>query len=153
MLRRISAAALALVLSVVQTGAVNVGIYTLVSTGVTTALSAQSYTPTLNLDGATAVSLEANFQYGSGGTSLALWAQTSCDGGTTWRDVARFDFTTSTLVQYANLSGLTAKAVTTYATLASAGVNDGLICNQLRAVITSVGIYANTTVSLRASVR
>jgi hypothetical protein len=56
-------------------------------------------------------------------------------------------------VRYANLSGLTPKSNVAYAALASAGVNDGLLGNQLRVVITSVGTYANTTLSVRASLR
>lgn len=126
---------------------------TLVSTGITTALSAQAQTPITGQDGVTAATIEANFQYGSGGASVSVLVQTTMDAGTTWRDVARFDFTTSTDVRYATLSGLTPKSNTAYVALAAAGVNDGLLGNQLRAVITSVGTYANTTLSVRASLR
>lgn len=133
--------------------AFNGSVRTLVSTGITTALSSQAQTAITSLDGVTAATIEANFQYGSGGTSTAVIVQTTLDGGTTWRDVARFDFTTSTDVRYATLSGLTPKSNVAYAALGAAGVNDGLLGNQLRAVITSVGTYANTTLSVRASLR
>jgi hypothetical protein len=126
---------------------------TLVSTGITTALSAQAQTAITGQDGVTAATIEANFQYGSGGTSVSVLVQTTLDAGTTWRDVARFDFTTATDVRYATLSGLTPKSNTAYVALAAAGVNDGLLGNQFRAVITSVGTYANTTLSVRASLR
>lgn len=150
-MNRIFAGLFALLLSCCA--AWSAGVYTLAALGVTTPLTASAQTAITSLDGMTAVTLEANFQYGSGGTSFSALAQTSCDGGTVWRDVARFDFTTTTAVQYANLSGLTAKGITSYSALGSAGVNDGLLCNQLRAVITSVGTYVNTTFGLRASVR
>jgi hypothetical protein len=131
----------------------NVGVYTLASRAITTALTSEAQTAITDLDGMTAVTLEANFAYGSGGTTANVIAQTSCDGGTAWRDVVRFDFTTATRVAYANLSGLTYKAVATYSALGSEGQNDGLLCNRLRAVITSTGTYVNTTLTLRASVR
>jgi len=131
----------------------NPGVYALFAGQITAALTAQAQTPIIDLDGMTAVTLEASLGYGSGGTSCSAVVQTTFDEGTTWRDVARFDFTTSTRVATANLSGLTAKASATYASLASEGVNDGLLGDQLRVVLTSVGTYVNTTLSVRAAVR
>ena len=49
--------------------------------------------------------------------------------------------------------GDAAKAIASYVALSSEGVNDGLISDRLRAVISSVGIYTNTTLSIRAAVR
>jgi len=129
------------------------GVYTLVATGITTPLTAAAQTPITALDGATSATLTAVFGYGSGGTSADVLVQTTLDGGTTWLDVAHFSFTTASATKYANLSGLTPKGITSYAALAGEGVNDGLLGNQLRAVITSVGIYANTTLSVRVSLR
>lgn len=131
----------------------NPGTYPLAVLGITTALTAQVQTPIDDLDGVTAVTIECAFQYGSGGTSLSALVQTSLDEGITWRDVARFDFTTVSDVRYSNLSGLTPKVNVAYVALASAGVIDGLLGDQLRAVITSVGTYVNTTVGIHASVR
>lgn len=134
-------------------GLTNPGVYNLAVAQITVAQTAAAQTPIASLDGATAASIEAAFGYGSGGTSCDVVVQTSLDGGTTWRDIAHFTFTTASAVKYANLSGLTAKGITAYADLAAEGVNDGLVGNQLRAVITSVGTYANTTLSVRVSVR
>jgi hypothetical protein len=131
----------------------NADVYTLAALSVTTALSASAQTAIEDLDGITAVTLEAAFQYGSGGTSCAAVVQTTFDGGTTWRDIARFDFTTATATKHCNLEGLLSKAVTAYAALGSEGVYDGVLGDQLRAVVTSVGTYANTVLSVRASVR
>jgi hypothetical protein len=129
------------------------GLKTLAALSITSALSASPQTAIDDLDGMTAVTLEASFQWGSGGTSCSAVVQTSFDGGTIWRDIARFDFTTATAVKHCNLEGLLSKAVTAYAALASEGVYDGVLGDQLRAVVTSVGTYANTVLSVRASVR
>jgi hypothetical protein len=131
----------------------NPAVYSLAALSITAALSASAQTAIDDLDGMTAVTLEASFQWGSGGTSCSAVVQTSFDGGTIWRDIARFDFTTATAVKHCNLEGLLSKAVTSYAVLASEGVYDGVLGDQLRAVVTSVGTYANTVLSVRASVR
>jgi hypothetical protein len=123
----------------------NPGAFTLFAGQITAALSAQAQTPIEDLEGMEALSLVARFVYGSGGTSIAVVVQTSLDGGTIWHDVARFDFTTSTATKYANLSGLTYKAVAALAALGSEGQNDGLLGPMFRAVITSVGVYAGGT--------
>lgn len=131
----------------------NSGLYTLVSLSLTAALTAQAQSDIDNLDGVTAVTLEAEFGYGSGGTTASATVQTSFDGGTVWLDIARFDFTTSSRKAVCNLSGLLSKAVTTYAALSSEGVNDGVLGNMLRAVVTTTGVYANTTLAIRAAAR
>lgn len=128
-------------------------VYTLASLGVTTALTSSAQTAIDDLDGMTAVTLEAAFGYGSAGTTCFAIVQTTFDAGSTWRDIARFDFTTASAVKVANLSGLLSKAVTSYAALASENVLDGVLGDQLRAVISSTGTYVNTTIVIRASVR
>lgn len=101
----------------------------------------------------TAVTLEAQFAYGGGGSTCSATVQTTLDG-TNWRDIARFDFTTAAAIKHCNLEGMLSKAVTAYSTLASESVYDGVLGNQLRAVITSTGTYvAGTVLSIRASVR
>lgn len=131
----------------------NPGAKNLAVLNVTTALAAQAQTAIDDLDGMTAVTLTAEFGYGSGGTTCSAVVQTTFDGGTVWWDIARFDFTTATRKAACNLEGLLSKAVTTYAALASESVFDGVLGNQLRAVVTSTGTYANTTLAIRASVR
>lgn len=129
------------------------GIYALAALQITSALAAVAQTPIASLSGMTAVTLEANFAYGSSGTTCSATVQTSFDGGTNWRDIARFDFTTASAVKVANLSGLLSKAVSSYAVLGSEGVFDGVLGDQLRAVVTSTGTYVNSTLSVRAAVR
>lgn len=121
------------------------GSFTLFAAQITAALAAQAQTAIEDLDGMLSMSLVARFVYGSGGTSVAALVQTSLDGGTTWFDIARFDFTTSSATKCANLSGLTYKAAAAYASLSAEGQNDGLLGPMVRAVITSVGTYAGGT--------
>jgi hypothetical protein len=131
----------------------NAGVFTLAALGITAPRSLALLTPIANLDGMSAVTLEANFQYGSGGATFSVIVATSFDGGTTWRHVARFDFTTASAVKTANLNGLKSNGVAVYQDLAAEGVNDGLLGDLLAAYIVSTGTYTNTAFSLRASVR
>ena len=131
----------------------NAGVFTLFAGGITTAMASVAQTPIDSLDGLTALTLEFAFGYGSGGATCSATVQTSFDGGTTWRDIARADFTTASAVKHCNLEGMLSKAMTSYAVLNSEGVYDGVFGNMLRAVITSTSTYANTTLSVRASAR
>lgn len=131
----------------------NVGVFTLANLSIGAALSAEAQSAIIELDGMTAVTLVFEFAYGSGGTSVGAVVQTTFDGGTTWVDIARADFLVATRKAICNLEGLLSKAVTSYAVLSAEGVNDGVLGDQLRCVVTSVGTYANTTLAVRASVR
>lgn len=131
----------------------NPGPKTLAAVNVTTALAAVAQTAIDDLDGMTAVTLTAEFQYGSAGATCSAVVQTTFDGGTVWWDIARFDFTTATRRAVCNLEGLLSKAITTYSALASEGVNDGVLGGSLRCVVTSTGTYINSTLAIRAGVR
>ena len=63
-------------------------ITTAVTSQVTPALIKRDFAPE-------SLVIQANFTYGSGGTSADAWVQTSLDGGTTWTDIANFHFTTA----------------------------------------------------------
>lgn len=135
----------------------NPGDYTLAALGVTTALSASTQTSIQDLDGMKAVTIEAQFAYGSAGTSAKVWIQTTLDAGQTWLDIANFAFTTASATKVINLSGLT--PVTTGITptdgsMADNTVQDGVLGSALRAKITTTGTYAGTTsLSVRVNVR
>lgn len=131
----------------------NAGTFTLAALAIGAAKTLSLLTPITDLDGMQAVTLEANFQYGSSGTTCSAIVATTLDGGTTWRQIARFDFTTATAVKVANLNGHLSKAVTAYVDLASEGVLDGILGDQLAVYLVSTGTYVNTTLSVRASVR
>lgn len=131
----------------------NPGVYTLCALQLGNGMVQSLLTPTTGLDGMTAVTLDADFKYGSGdGTVIAIVA-TSLDGGITWRHMARFEFADASAVKGANLEGLLSRGITSYADLASEGVNDGLLGNQLALFLTTTGAYVNTTLAIRASVR
>ncbi|ANM12049.1 hypothetical protein [Rhizobium sp. N324] len=128
--------------------------YTLFAGQITTALPSFAGEAIDSLEGMLACTLVAQLRWGSGGTSISAVVQTSFDGGTTWFDVARFDFAAASAVKYANLSGLSAKAAAAYAALSVEGVNDGLLGPKMRAQLSSVGTYAgNTTLDLRMVAR
>jgi hypothetical protein len=122
---------------------------TLLSVGITTAQTTTSTkADALDLPFHRSLLLQANFVYGSGGTSVDAWIQSSADGGVTWFDVANFHFTTSSLVKLYNLSNRT--AVTSIATPTDGALSantsvDGLLGDRLRVKWSSVGTYAGGT--------
>ncbi len=131
----------------------NAAVYPLASLQISAARPLALLTPTTGLSGMGSASIEANFQYGSAGTTCSAIVATSYDGGTTWRHIARFDFTTATAVKVVNIQANAAKSVGAYTDLASEGVNDGVLGDQLAVYVVSTGTYVNTTLSVRASVR
>ncbi len=106
------------------------------------------------LDFMAAVTLQANFVYGSSGTTAKVDVETSLDG-VNWVPIARFAFTTASASKLFNLSGLTPKTTAvTPATLSDDSVVDGILGDRLRAKITTTGTYAgNTSIAVRAAVR
>ncbi len=108
-----------------------------------------------NRDGMLSASLQMNFAYGSGGTSIKATVETSLDQGLTWVEVARFAITTVSIEKVVNLSGLT-PVTTLYAPVALSDdtVKDGIFGERWRAKIITVGTYAgNTSLSLRMIAR
>jgi hypothetical protein len=88
------------------------------------------------------------FTYGSGGTSVDAYLQTSYDDGATWVDIANFHFTTSSGTKIINLSGNTAvtSAVTpTDGSMSSNTAQDGVLGSRFRVKYQSSGTYAGGT--------
>lgn len=131
----------------------SVGDFNLATAQIGAARSAEAQTAIEDLEGMQAVTLVATLAYGSGGTTVIAVVQTSLDGGTTWFDVARFDFAQASLSKAANLNGLLSKGVTSYAVLSAEGVFDGVLGSRLRCVITSTGTYVDTVLKVQAAVR
>jgi hypothetical protein len=131
----------------------NAAVYSIASLQISAARPLALLTPTTGLSGMGSVSIEANFQYGSGGTTCSAIVATSYNAGVTWRHIARFDFTTATAVKIVNIQANAAKAIGSYTDLASEGVNDGALGDQLAVYIVSTGTYANTVLGINASVR
>ena len=113
--------------------------------------------PILSLEGMTAVSLSIRLAYGSGGTTVNAYVQTSLDQGATWVDVASAAFTTASGTEIFNLSGLTAvtAAVTPGDAILTPGTAiSGILGDRLRVKVASTGTYGGSTVlSVRAAVR
>jgi hypothetical protein len=92
--------------------------------------------------------IDAEFTYGSGGTTVDAWVQTSIDGGKTWVDIAQFHFTTSSGSAIVNLSSLTphtTQIVPTNGSLMANTVVDGSLGPQFQVLLTTTGTYAGGT--------
>lgn len=105
------------------------------------------------LAGMKSVTAWLDFDYGSGGTSVAAVIQTSLDQGATWIDIIRFDLLVADRKAHATVGTFAAGAVTTLSALGSEGKLDNTLGDRLRAKITSVGTYAgNTALAIRVHV-
>jgi len=123
---------------------------TLYSATITTAIAGVGQTPVIGLTKTKMLVVEAQFVYGSGGTSADCYVQTSLDGGLTWFDIANFRFTTASLnkVSAVVMNPATPPTVAQApgsAALAANTVINGLIGDMFRALITTVGTYAGGT--------
>ncbi len=122
---------------------------TLLNATITTAQSTTTTTAdALDLPFHRSLLIQANFTYGSGGTSVDAYVQTSADGGLTWYDVAQFHFLTTSATKLYNLSNrtaVTAIATPTDGALASNTSVDGILGDRLRVKWSSTGTYAGGT--------
>lgn len=123
---------------------------TLVSETITIALSAVIRKPTSGLYGMKQVAIEANFVYGSGGTTVDVWVQTSLDGGANWIDIAQFAFLTTSLRKVHTVVMPAVVATRTNVTpldgtLGDNLIQDGVLGDALRVKLTTVGTYAGGT--------
>lgn len=94
------------------------------------------------------LAVQANFAYGSGGTTVDAFLQTSLDGGATWTDVAQFHFTTSAARELFNLNSqtpVTTQYAATDGSLTSNTAKDGVLGPQFRVKYASTGTYAGAT--------
>jgi hypothetical protein len=105
-------------------------------------------TAVTGLTGMQSLTVSLRFAWGSGGTSVKAYLQTSIDSGTTWDDVACWAVTTASAAKRWNLSALT--PVTTPITpsdgaMADNTVQDGILGDRVRLKVVSVGTYAGNT--------
>ena len=122
----------------------------LISETITTALAAVIRGSTSGLYGMKSLSIEANFVYGSAGTTVKVWIQTSLDGGGFWIDIANFAFVTTSLrtVHTVVLPAVVAtrtKVTPLDGTLADDLIQDGILGDMIRAKLTTTGTYAGGT--------
>ena len=101
-----------------------------------------------DLAGMLALSLQAQLAYGSGGTTVTVYFQTSIDQGQTAIDIAAVQFATAPGTEMANLSGLTPKTTPVapgQQTLTPGTCVDGILGDRVRAVVVVVGTYGGST--------
>jgi hypothetical protein len=102
-------------------------------------------------DAARSICAQANFTYGSGGTTVDAYLQTSVDGGNTWFDIAEFHFTTASALVAFNLSSLTpqtAQVTLKNGALAANTAQDGLLGPQFQVLLASTGAYVGTALRI-----
>lgn len=123
------------------------GPYSLGDITITTA-GTQTATAVEDLEGMLAAVVQVRLAYGSGGTTIKVYLQTSIDGGTTWCDIACVALTTSSATRVLNFSALTPKttaATPTDGALTDDTTVDGILGDRLRVKVVSVGTYAGST--------
>lgn len=99
------------------------------------------------LTGMQSLTATLDFRYGSGGTSVKAYLQTSTDSGNTWIDIACFAVATTSLKKAYNFSALTpVTAVTpTDGSMSDNTQLDGILGDRVRLKVVSVGTYAGST--------
>lgn len=100
------------------------------------------------------LAVQGNLAYGSGGTTINAYLQTSLDGGATWTDIAQFSFTTAAARFIYNLNGQTPVTTEYVPTDGSLGANtskDGILGSQFRVKYVTTGTYVGTTLSIDVS--
>lgn len=114
-----------------------------------TAAGTQVGDPVTDLDGMLAMAASLRLAYGSGGTSVKAYLQTSLDQGTTWIDIACVVFGTAAEHAVLNFSALTPKTtqvVPSDGALTDDTAVDGILGDRVRLKVVSVGTYAGSTV-------
>lgn len=102
-----------------------------------------------SLDGLLALVAQLRFAYGSGGTTVRAYLQTSLDQGVTAIDIACVLFGTASEVAVRNFSALTptiTQITSTDGTLADDTTIDGVLGDRVRLKLTSTGTYGGSTV-------
>lgn len=121
---------------------------TLLSATLTTAIAATATTPLVGLGSMKYVAMQSVFVYGSGGTDVNCYLQTSLDGGTTWIDIMNHKFLTTTASKVSAVvwtTALAAGATPADGALAANTILSGLIGNTLRLKYVTTGTYAAAT--------
>lgn len=119
----------------------------LVNETIAAALTAVLRGTSPGLVGLKGLTVEANFTYGSGGTNLKVWIQTSLDGGSNWIDIMNFAFTTTSgrKISTVDMDAAATVVVPTDGTLGDDLIVDGILGDRIRAKVTTTGTYAGVT--------
>ena len=93
------------------------------------------------------VSVQANFTWGSGGTTCKAFVQTTLDGGLSWFDIMCFTFTTASAKKISAVKMWTALAAAYTpldGTLTDDTIKDGVIGDRLRVKMILAGTYVTS---------
>jgi hypothetical protein len=104
--------------------------------------------------GAEDLVVQANFDYGSGGTAVKAYVQTSLDGGQTATDVMCFAFATSDARRVLSVdadAAVATPATPTDGSLADNTVANGIIGDMLRVKYVVTGTYVASLLDMHAS--
>lgn len=116
---------------------------------ISTALAATATTPLTDLAGMSYLTAEAKFLYGSGGTTVNAYVQTSLDKGLTWVDIMNFSFTTAAASKISSVTTLIAPASQGLTpgdgALASNTIIQGVLGDRIRLKYITTGTYAGAT--------
>lgn len=126
----------------------NTGTYSLGDFAITTA-GTQTGDWVDDFAGILALAASLRLAYGSGGTAIKAYLQTSLDQGETAIDIACVVFGTASEHDVANFSGLTPKLTLinpTDGTLTDDTAIDGVLGDRFRLKLVSTGTYAGSTV-------
>jgi hypothetical protein len=133
------------------------GVVTLYNAAVTTAGTVTGGTIP-GLGGVLLMAVQSRLTYGSGGTNIKAYLQTSIDAATSWVDVAAFAFTTSTATRIFRI-GMAAGSGTALVTPTDGSLADdtqvnGILGDRFRVKVISTGTYAGaTTFTMTAAVK
>ncbi len=134
----------------------NPGVQSLCDFTITTAGTQVGDWTTTDLAGMLAMAAQLRLSYGSGGTSVTAYLQTSLDEGTTAIDIACEVFGTASENNVLNFSALTPKTtqvVPSDGAMTNDTAVDGILGDRFRIKLVSVGTYANTVLSGRICAR
>lgn len=134
----------------------NPGILSLGDFTVTTAGTQVGDWTETDLAGMLAMAAQLRLAYGSGGTSIKAYLQTSLDEGVTAIDIACVVFGMASEIAALNFSALTpktAQVTPTDGALTDDTAIDGILGDRFRIKLVSVGTYAGTVFSGRINPR
>jgi hypothetical protein len=128
-------------------GMINAGIFSLGDFTITTA-GTQTGDWVEDLDGLAAMTTQIRLAYGSGGTDISAYLQTSLDQGTTAIDIACVTFGTAGATKVlANSAITTNSSITpTNGSAPDGTLLEGVLGDRVRLKIVSTGTYAGQTV-------
>lgn len=106
------------------------------------------------VDAPSSIAVQATFTYGSGGTTVDAYLQTSLDSGATWIDIAQFHFALASARFVYNLNSqtpVTAEYTPTDGTLAANTSKDGIVGPLYQVKLASAGTYAGSNLRIDVS--